>query len=238
MTAATLCRAPAGFTPYHFCNKSSKGFTLVELLVVTAIIVVILGLIFVSQSSFNKTLILSNTAYDIALAVRSAETYGLGGRAISATPMGYGVHLDKATPGSFIFFADAYPAPSTNSVCHPTGDASALDAQPGNCNYDSGAGQDSIVSTYALGNGITIQDFCAFSAGAWACANAQGAALTTLDIVFARPNATPFISKNGAYSALAPVTSACLTVASPQGGNRFVSVSASGEITATAASCP
>ena len=213
-----------------------RGFTLIELLVVMAIITVISGIIFTSQSSFNKTLILANTAYDVALSLRSAETYGLGGHAMSAVPTGYGLHFDKAAPGSFLLFADSNPAPSTSSVCHTIIDPTALDAQPGDCAYN--AGLDTLITSYTLGNNITISDFCAFAAGAWTCSSSHGGSLTTLDVVFARPNPDPLMSANGLYSSVSPVTSACLTITSPLGGSRYVSVEASGDIVANAASCP
>ena len=54
----------------------SSGFTLVEMVVVLAIITVISGVVLSDQTSFNKTLVLANTAYDIALTVRSVETFG------------------------------------------------------------------------------------------------------------------------------------------------------------------
>lgn len=206
-------------------------------MVVLTIIVVITVVVLASQSSFNKTLILANTAYDIALALRSAETYGLGSRASGTTlNAGYGLHFQSGTPASFTLFADTYPLPSTSSVCHPIADASAPNAQSGNCSYESGQGEK--VTAYALGNGITVSDFCAYISGSWSCAYSRGGGLSSLDIVFARPNPNPFISVNGSYSASFPATSACLTVTSQQGGAHYVSVSASGQITANAVSCP
>lgn len=206
-------------------------------MVVLTIIVTITAVVLTNQSSFNKTLILTNTAYDIALTLRSAQTYGIGSRAtgISANA-GYGIDFQKATPGFFTLFADAYPAPSTLSVCHPTNDASAPDARPGDCAYQSNQGEK--VMDYMLGNGITVNDFCAYALGSWSCAHAQGGGLSSLDIVFARPNPDPFISTNGSYSTDFPVTAACLAITSPQGGAHFISISAAGQITATAASCP
>ncbi len=206
-------------------------------MVVLTIIVIITVVVLTSHSSFNKTLILANTAYDIALSLRSAETYGLGSRAVGTTVnAGYGLHFQSGTPGSFTLFADTYPSPSVSSVCHPINDVSAPNAQSGNCSYESGQGEK--VTSYALGNGITISDFCAYSTSSWSCAYALGGGLSSLDIVFARPNPEPFISVNGSYSASFPATSACLTVSSPQGGAHYISVSASGQINANAVSCP
>lgn len=197
-------------------------------MVVLAIIVTITTITLSTQSSFNKTIILANTAYDVALTLRSAEVYGLSGRAIGGTSgIGYGLHFLKASPGSFTLFADTSPAPSAAN-CHglPSGGASAPDAKPGNCTYDIGE----TVTDYNLGNGVVVSDFCAYSFGAWSCAYAQGGGLTALDIVFARPNPEPFVNVSG--------TRACIALASPQGGARFISVGASGEITADASSCP
>ena len=215
-----------------------RGFTLIELMVVLAIIIVITAVAFASQSNFNKTLILANAAYDVALTLRNAETYGLGSRVAgtATTNTGYGVDFSKGTPSSFTLFADSYPAPSTNSVCHPIADPTAPNAQPGDCAYEASQGER--VTGYMLGNGITVSDFCAYAASAWSCAHANGGSLSSLDIVFSRPNAEPFMSVNGSYSSRFPVTAACIALISPQGGARFVSVASSGEITANAASCP
>lgn len=214
------------------------GFTLVELLVVLAIIAIVTAVTLAGQSAFNKTLILANTTYDIALTLRSAETYGLGSRALGSTAnTGYGVEFLTSVPASFTFFRDIYPSASDPRHCHPTpaGGPSAPDAQPGNCVYD-GTSRSENISTYTLGNGITVSNFCAFKSGVWLCTN-KGM-LSALDIVFARPDPNPFMSVDGVYSALFPVTAACLALTSPQGGSRFLSVAASGEITADAASCP
>ena len=216
-------------------SRPHRGFTLIELLVVFSIIVVVTTIAITSQSSFNRTVILANTAYDVALSLRSAQTFGLGSRAAGVTAnAGYGIHFEAATPNSFTFFADTYPSPSTNSQCHPTADTSAPNAQPGNCSYDSAQGEQ--VTTYRMGNGITISNFCVDVLGSFECA--QGGDLTVLDIVFARPNPDPFMSVNGVYEASYPISAACVTLTSPQGGARFVSVGASGEITANATSCP
>lgn len=216
--------------------KVASGFTLVELVVVFAIIGVITTVIFTSQNSFNKTLIVSNTAYDIALTLRAAETYGIGSRAAGATNnAGFGLDFTRATPNQFTLFTDTYPSPSTSSVCHPTSDASSPSAKPGNCSYDAPQGER--VTTYTIGNGITVSDFCALSLGSWACAHANGGGLSSLDVVFSRPNPVPFISVNGTYSTLFPATDACLIVSSAQGGVRYITITSSGQISTSATPC-
>jgi prepilin-type N-terminal cleavage/methylation domain-containing protein len=195
-----------------------RGFTLVELLVVLAIITTLSGIVLSSQSTFNKTLVLSNTAYDIALTLRSAETYGLSSRASGSTAnAGYGAHFQIATPGSFVFFADTSPAVSCETP----------DCKPGDHFY---SGADTLVQTYVLGNNIKISDFCAQNVS-WSCASTG--ALSSLDIVFARPNPEAYITSGGSS-----YTKACLVIWSPQGDTeKYVSINSSGQIIANAASC-
>lgn len=217
-------------------SKTFRGFTLIELMVALAIITVITGVALSSQSSFNRTLVLANTAYDVALSLRSAQTYGIGSRAAgSLANAGYGLDFTRGAPQSFTLFADTAPAPSTSSLCHPARDPAAPDAVPGDCAYGAG---DARVTTYTLGNRILVSDFCASASGRWSCANSGDRALSSLDIVFARPNPDPFMSANGAYAPSAPVSAACIALSAPGGGVRFVSVAASGAINANAASCP
>jgi hypothetical protein len=176
-----------------------------------------------SQGAFNKTLILSNAGYDIALTLRDTESYGLGSRASGTVAnAGYGVQLRNSLPSSFILFADTYPSAS----------CSTPDCKPGDGIYTSG--YDTLVQTYTLGNSVTISNFCAFTNTGGSCENASGSyngGLTTLDIVFARPNPNVLINAGAA-------TAACIAITSPQGGSRFISVASSGEITANAVSCP
>lgn len=201
----------------------TAGFTLVEMLVVLAIIGTITTIVLSSQSSFNKTLVLANTAYDVALMLHSAESFGLGSRALgSMANAGYGLHFERDTPGSFLFFADTWP-PVDSSCARP-------DCKPGDHLYST---VDSLVRTYILGNGIVVSDFCAYS-DAWYCA--LGGYLNSLDIVFSRPNPDAFLYTNG--STFTAYTQACLTVSSPDGGSRFVAIAASGQIIANAPSCP
>src|SRR5678810_853508 len=118
--------------------RASRGFSLIELLVVLAIITIITAVVISSQSAFNKTLVLQNTAYDVALTLRFAETYALGSRARELTVnTGYGLHFTTGTPDSFAFFADVFPSPDANN-CHglPSGGVGAPNAIAGNCIYD------------------------------------------------------------------------------------------------------
>jgi hypothetical protein len=212
-------------------------------MVVLAIIMTITLVVITNQSSFNKTLVLANTAYDVALSIRNAETYGIGSNVVAngVANAGYGMHFQNGT--TYTRFIDVNSPNSSN--CHglPTinglPDSSAPDAQWGDCVYQvTGDVKD---LDYTLGNNVKISDICAFT-NDWHCTYTHGPAdnsLTSLDIVFSRPNSTAFMSMNGVYSKISPVTKACITLSEPQNNNvRYVSVSASGNIVANAPSCP
>ncbi len=215
----------------------ARGFTLFELLVVFAIITIISGVMISNQSSFNKTLVLANAAYDVALSIRNTETYGVGSQTnISGVNAGYGMHFVNGN--TFTLFADTYPSPSATN-CHgiSSNGIDAPDTLWGDCTYEAGSGKDVVVQNYTLGNGIKITNICAYDSGesTWSCSNAG--TLDSLDVVFARPNADTFMSVNGAYSP--SISKMCLTLSAPQGGaSRFISVASSGSIVANATSCP
>lgn len=233
-------------------SRRQGGFTLIEMLVVAAIIVVVTTIVFAGQSNFNGVVILNSTAYDIALTARNAETYGLGTRGAGITTnAGYGLDFKKGSPTSYTFFADTsplagpppgpcHPVPSINGVSNPT----APNAYPGDCVYNASGYPDTTVATYQLGNGMIISNFCGTNTAGISCSASCGGkpncstGLTQLDIVYLRPNSQPFMSAAGVYNPVAPITSACVTVAAPKGTYRYIAFSAAGQIDANVTSCP
>lgn len=85
------------------------GFTIVELIVTTSILVIVSTLIFANYPKFRENVSLKKTAQEIALTIRRAQTYGLSVREFrqgTGIFPGYGVHFDIAYPDSFVLFAD------------------------------------------------------------------------------------------------------------------------------------
>jgi len=159
-------------------SSKNKGFTLVELMVTTSIFVFITALLVAKFGVFNQGVLLTNLAYDVALTIRTAQTYGLSVQ--NKDPNGspdfkyaYGVYFDKATDKNkqLILFADSLPL---------TG--------PKNMFYD---GLEENISTYNIKRGAKVIGFCA----------GDGCSLDTsinrLDISFLRPNPTARICTNG-----------------------------------------
>ncbi len=211
----------------------SAGFTIVELVVVAAIIAVLSIVVILGQSSFSRTILLSTTAADIALTLRNAQIYGIGSRTIGVVSnAGYGLDFDSAAPGSFVFFADTDPA----AACvRPN-------CTPGNGYFISGA--DSLVQTFTLNNRMEISNFCAFTLMPATSYCKTGGANSTqhLSIVFTRPNTTAVfgvgnVGAGATTTGGVPFTVACVKVSSPEGATRSLFVNQVGEISATS-TCP
>lgn len=208
------------------------------MLVVLSIIGILSIIVVVSQRTFNRTILLNYTAYDIALSIRSAQTYGLGSRtSAEGRNIGYGVRFASGAPGSFILFADAYPGTADAQPpisCHPrrTGaDGSEPDAVPGDCVYQ--AGQDGLVGQYTIGNGMQVSGLYAYDSN-----GVRTNSLGSLDIVFARPNTRTYVSSGvGATPSYVGFSRACVTLTSPQGGNSYIHVQPTGEINVNSTAC-
>ncbi len=90
-------------------NKSFKmGVTLIELMVVIAIVMILTAVVLFRQRTFESTILLRNTAYEFALSVREAQSYGVSVRQDSADAVSgrYGIHISLSSPESTILYAD------------------------------------------------------------------------------------------------------------------------------------
>ncbi len=221
------------------------------MVVVLAIITIISGVVLSSQTSFNKTLVLANTAYDIALTVRSVETFGISSSGLSVNGVGYGLHFDTDSPTSFTLFKDIDPIPQ-NNTCHPLppSGAGAPNAKYGDCVYNPDSTKGEWVKDYTVQNGIYISRFCSAKAsGSWKCRTVNtswsgedededGGRLYSIDIVFTRPNPTPFITLNKRTDKTKLRSKACLEISAPGSSiTRSIFILPSGAITVNATPC-
>ena len=149
-------------------RKINTGFTLVELLVTISIFVILTGVVLFSQSKFNSTILLTNLAYDTALTIRQAQTYGINIKEFGTNQfVPYGVHFDISANKSFILFAD------TDSNNLFTGSDLAHCVSAVGC-----------VNRYNIKSGNKILDLCTDS----------GCGKASLDITFKRPNPDAIIN--------------------------------------------
>ncbi len=94
--------------------EKNKGFSLIELLMVSAIFFIVLGATLFKQSRFSSDILISNTAYDVALSIREAQVFGVGSREADisdpAQGLAYGVHFDATDLGGYKTFLDGKEA--------------------------------------------------------------------------------------------------------------------------------
>jgi prepilin-type N-terminal cleavage/methylation domain-containing protein len=209
-------------------SRRQRGFTLMELLVVVAIIIVISALMLASTNKFGGESQLQNLAYDIALSVREAQVYGISVQRVGTSGTnfnaGYGMHFDMANYTTYNLFADV----AQDGLYQVTYMTTPEDVQP---------------SPYSIGQGFYISKLCAtpISTGTEICTGSSPTSVTRLDILFIRPEPDAYISING----LPPLTfdsnnnviggsqysQARIVVGSPRGDFMSVVISTNGQIT-------
>lgn len=202
------------------------------MLVVLAIIVVITGVVINGQSTYNRSLLLTDTAYTVAYSVRQAQSLGLASRGInSVSDAGYGVHFEGTI--GYIVYADtkAPQIPLDEAVC-PRGVSGTPESRPGNCRYDSASpNNDAIVQNYTFSRGFAISGICGKTGGGSPCTQ-----ITSLDVVFMRPETRAIMT--GPSPSYQSYTCAEVLIAPPTGTpTRMVRISQLGEISVGQA-CP
>lgn len=219
-----------------------RGFTLVEMMVVLAIIVIITVITLVGQSSFNRSLILTDTAYTVAFSIREAQALGISSRTFGeATNAGYGVRFASAPAGSYVLFADVHPTRIGNiqdsSVCPGHTVGTGPEARPGDCRQTQGS---EIVRTYTLNNNYKVSGFCGNdTAGVERC---NGTDLSAIDITYLRPNTQSVILGTRTNESVIVLTNGVIRVSTPGGiEERCILVSKVGQVSVLSegeAGCP
>lgn len=211
--------------------EAPRGFTLVEMVVVLAIIVVITGVVINGQSTYNQTLVLTDTAYTVAYSVRQAQSLGLSSQgSVSGSAVysnvGYGVRFTEGT--NYLIYADAGGSNVLGEGLCPQGGDNTPETKRGNCRYD-GESPDAIVENYSFSRGFTVSDLCGkYGSGVKDCS------ITSLDVAFRRPETRAIMSGSGKD----PYTCVEVHVRAPTGGaTRVVRVSQLGEIS-VGQTCP
>lgn len=204
-------------------KMKSAGFTLIELLVVLAIFALVMGVALFNQAGLNSNIMITNLAYETALAVREAQAYGIS---VKATPLnsglnfdkGYGAYFDMDNPMQFVVFSDA----DDNKV------------------YTIGSLPSELQSLYEVknqrGNRITaicVGNDSAVPGSTSPCTDVSTNKVSKLSIMFKRPNpeSTFFTSTNGIDFSKSDKSPAVIVVNNTEKNNcRAIIVEVTGQI--------
>jgi prepilin-type N-terminal cleavage/methylation domain-containing protein len=196
-------------------KNSKKGFTLVELLITISIFVILTGVVLFNQKSFDSTILIKNLAYDIALTIRQAQTYGVNVKESQSAGKfsSYGVYfdLDPVTGGNqkFVFFAD-----NGGDVFDGKQD-SVLDKKfNGSMNCLSNDVE--CVQKYSIKKNFYISNVCAGS-DIDNCTSGNNDQLDQLTLYFQRPNPDAFIYLDNDTSVTSNKNYAEVTISSTDG---------------------
>lgn len=192
---------------------SKKGFTVLELLISLAIMGVIMAVAITGQSTYNKNILLTDTAYSVALSLRQAQSYGLSSKKEGTFQnAGYGLHFSDSTRSYYTFFADTSKTLGTPTWC-PSGALGTPEGKPGNCRFDSAGVKDTVVQTYYFQRGYQFIRICAreVASNKMYCTDGSqnGRTLNPITVVFVRPNNKVIMTGYFSPSAV-PVELSCI----------------------------
>ena len=158
----------------HKDGDISAGFTLVELMVTVGIFLFMTALVVAKYGSFNDGTLLTSMSYDVALSLRSAQSYGLNVQGYNGTNSfnyPYGMHFNSSADynNQMILFADSSQTSGVGV-------------------YDSGS--DSLITTYTLARGGDIKTVCAGDGPS----DCKPVNFSAVDITFKRPDPNAIIT--------------------------------------------
>jgi len=191
-------------------GMKNGGFSIVELLVSTSILVVITLVVLVNHSAFGGNILVGALAYDVGLSIRQAQVFGLSvrefGVGTNTFDVGYGVHFDIDNSTGYQIFADI----DKNKM------------------FNNGDGTEEV---FFIGKGFSIAKICGTnSSSVEVCSDSGG--ISVMDVTFIRPDPDAFIVVDGDPSVV--YQSARIVVQSPNGNKREVNVESTGQISISA----
>jgi len=167
------------------------------------------ALLVVKYGNFNQNILVTNLAYDTALAIRTAQNYGLSVKAAqtttdcsndssSAFQCAYGVEFNAPSGNSFILFAHVPITTETGMYVE---------------------GTDSKMTTYNMKSGAVITRYC-FNEND--CSSLE---IGKLDILFKRPDPTALIYYEGNLKSYVKIM-----ILGTDGTKRNISIRSNGQI--------
>lgn len=224
-----------------------RGFTLVEMIVVITIITTVTLIALLGHSNFDRSMLLTDAAYSVALGAREMQTFGLSSRTANvggssfAANIAYGVHVNSTAPNSYLLYADTQRSGGAPLANCPTGtNASLPEYKRGNCLYETTAPADGIVEHFSFARGFRVTSFCGKNGATTYCSTDGASPLTSLDIVYMRPNTDAVMTGRRSSASTVTLTSAAIYISTADGSaTRGICFSQVGQISVIlSGTCP
>lgn len=218
--------------------KKKRGFSIIELVVSIFIITLIGAGMLLSNSKYGENVLLTNLAYDVAITIREAQSYGLSTKEWKTSvdlenrfKGGYGIRFASIDSGSiagnkaFLLFYDSYdPVNLNNWHCGEDGE---------NPTTLSGCRTSAeFLKEYKIGGRSRIKSFCvkdnSNNQQCFNFVNGSGG-LTYMDLVFRRPSYYVCIYTN-TNSNCTTLKEAEVTLMTSEGFTRKIFVNSIGQI--------
>lgn len=216
--------------PMLHSSRLQRGFTLVELVVVTGIIVLVSAIVFANNTRFGGRVLLQNLAYDTALTIRQAQAYA----------MSVALSDSQTIPGFGVRFSIAAGIDPDTEQSYNRGFKIYQDM---NLDGRYSTGESLYKRPYRIGRpGYSISDLCYTDpSGTEYCKNGPPTDqnLNIIDIVFKRPDADACIGvkDNPSFSngvcggpGSTAYSRARILLRGPQGDTKSVVVQSTGQI--------
>lgn len=145
-------------------QKGSLGFSVIEVLITTAIVGIVTAIVVIRYGAFNSAVLLRNQAYEVALSIREAQVFSVSIRGNSGEfREPYGIYFADAPTQQYLLFVDA----------------------DGDGRYDSGEE----LETFTIDSRFAISDIClGASASIPTDVSALDCGKNDLSVTFERPD--------------------------------------------------
>jgi len=189
---------------------TQRGHTVIEMLVVTAIIFLFAGALVFRSNDFGDQTILTNLAYEIAITIRQAQSSAMTGEATGDDSLSdydnpVGIHFSKSSDDQFIKYVD-----------NGSGDG-----------YQAGS-NDEKLQTFTLPDRYTIADVCVMGTSPTACFSTG--VIDKADIQYEGPDSEADIYTSKGVLTTPVVKQISITIISDQSSTSTVSAFMNGQI--------